>query len=147
MKFQARLTAHGVGAFILVPEAVATRMGFKGRPKVRALIAGAPYRGSLMPMGDGSFGLGVLKSIQEEKSIDIGDVITVELEHDKEERTVEVPSDLAVAFRSDPASEAVWAKLSYTNRREIARSLEEAKKPETRERRLQAALERLRTGR
>ena len=58
-----------------------------------------------------------------------------------------MPSDLAVAFRSDPASEAVWAKLSYTNRREIARSLEEAKKPETRERRLQAALERLRTGR
>ena len=39
---------------------------------------------------------------------------------------------------------AAWERLSFTNKNEIARSLEEAKKPETRERRLAAALERLR---
>ncbi len=145
MKFQVKLTAHGVGAFIVVPRDVATKLGLKGRPKVKALIAGAPYRGSLMPMGDGTFGLGVLKSIQEEKRIDVGDTITVDLEHDTEERTVTVPADLASAHARDAKAAAAWERLSYTNRKEIARSLEEAKKPETRERRLSAALATLRS--
>jgi hypothetical protein len=144
MRFQVRLTAHGVGAFVLVPREVSEKMAFKGRPRVRATIAGAPYRGSLMPMGDGTFGLGVLKSIQEEKHIDVGDTITVELEPDTEERTVEAPADLAAVLKRDGKARAAWEKLSYTNKKEIASSLIEAKKPETRERRLKAALDRLR---
>jgi hypothetical protein len=145
VRFEVRLTETpgGVGAFIRVPREVASKLGFKGRPKVRAVIAGVPYRGSLMPMGDGTFGLGVLKAIQQEKDIDVGDTITVELEHDTEERMVEAPPDLAAALARNQAAAAAWEKLSYTNRREIARSVEEAKKPETRERRLAAALERL----
>ncbi len=46
MRFSVKLTATpgGVGAFIRVPDDVATKMGFRGRPKVRAVIAGVPYR-------------------------------------------------------------------------------------------------------
>ncbi|HEX9362562.1 MAG TPA: YdeI/OmpD-associated family protein, partial [Candidatus Dormibacteraeota bacterium] len=44
----------------------------------------------------------------------------------------------------DKKAATAWDKLSFTNRKEIARSLEESKKPETRERRLAAAVERLR---
>jgi hypothetical protein len=144
MKFEVKLTAHGVGAFIRVPRDVSTKLGFNGRPKVKAVIAGVPYRGSLMPMGDGTFGLGVLKSIQNAKGIDVGDRITVELEPDTEERTVEAPADLAAALKRDAKVAAAWEKLSYTSKKEIALSLEGAKRPETRERRLHAALERLR---
>ena len=149
MRFSVKLTATpgGVGAFIHVPDSVAEKMGFRGRPKVRAVIAGVSYRGSLMPMGDGSYGLGVLKAIQDEKGIDIGDTITVELDHDTEERTVAVPHDLAAELERHKKAAAAWEKLSFTNRKEIAQSLEEAKKPETRERRLKAALERLTSGR
>ena len=144
MKFEVELTAHGAGAFIRVPRDVSAKLGFKGRPKVKAVIAGVPYRGSLMPMGDGTFGLGVLKSIQEAKGIDVGDVITVELEPDTEERTVEAPADLDAELSRDANAAAAWERLSYTNKKEIARSLEEAKRPETRERRLKAALAKLR---
>ncbi len=140
-------TPGGVGAFIHVPDDVATKMGFRGRPKVRAVVAGVPYRGSLMPMGDRSFGLGVLKAIQDEKGIDVGDTITVELDHDTEERTVAVPHDLAAELERDAGVAAAWQRLSFTNRKEIAQSLEDAKKPETRERRLRAALDRLTSGR
>jgi hypothetical protein len=147
VKFEVELIAHGVGAFIRVPPEVAAQMGFKGKPRVKAMIAGLPYRGSLMPLGDGTFGLGVLKSIQQEKGIDVGDTVEVTLEHDTEERTVDVPPDLEAALYGDPNMASAWGRLSYTNRKEIARSLEDAKKPETRQRRLEAALERLRTGR
>ncbi len=113
-------------------------------PKIQAVIAGTPYRGSLMPMGDGTYCLGVLKSIQEAAGVGLGDTIEVLLELDTAPRTVEPPADLAAVLALDKKAAAAWAKLSFTNKTEIARSLEEAKKPETRRRRLAAALERLR---
>jgi Bacteriocin-protection, YdeI or OmpD-Associated/Domain of unknown function (DUF1905) len=146
IKFEAVLQPDptGSGTFVRVPEAVQAKLGLKGRPKINSVIAGSPYRGSLMPMGDGSFCLGVLKSIQQAAGAKRGDSVTVELEIDNAPRVVEMPPDLARAIGRNPRAKAAWEKLSYTNKREMARSLEEAKKPETRERRLAATVESLR---
>ena len=148
IRFTGRLTPTprgGGGTLIPIPKEVAASLGpMKGMPKVRAVIAGIPYRGSIMPMGDGTYCLGVLKSIQEKAGVGQGDAIAIELELDTEARTVLVPDDLAKALARDPKASAAWERLSFTNKNEIARSLEEAKRPETRERRLAAALERLR---
>ena len=146
MKFQAPLLPDptGIGTYVVVPREVQARLGLTGRPKINSVIAGHPYRGSLMPAGDGTFVLGVLKSIQQSAGVTRGDTITVELELDTAPRTVELPPDLAKAIARDKKARAAWAKLSYTDKREMARSLEEAKRPETRLRRLAAALEKLR---
>ena len=134
----------GGGTLVPVPRQVAAKLGLKGMPKVQAVIAGQPYRGSLMPMGDGTYCLGVLKSIQEGAGVKQGDTVTVELELDKAPRVVELPADLAKAIARDKKASAAWDKLSFTNKKEMARGLEEAKKPETRERRLAAAIAQLR---
>jgi len=146
VKFRAVLKPDptGAGTFVAIPPEVATRLGLKGRPKISSVIAGHPYRGSLMPMGDGSFCLGVLKAIQESAGVKRADTITIELEVDTAPRVIEPPSDLAGRLARDPKAAAAWDRLSFTNKREMARSLEEAKKPETRVRRLAAALEKLR---
>ena len=137
-------TPRGGGTLVPVPKDVAAKMGLKGMPKVQAVIAGQPYRGSLMPMGDGTYCLGVLKSIQQAAGVKPGDTITVEIELDTAPRTVEPPPDLAKVIARDKKAAVAWEMLSYTNRKEMARGLEEAKTRETRERRLAAALERLR---
>lgn len=146
MRFRARLQPDptGTGTYVVVPSEANGRLGLRGRPKIRAVIAGHPYRGSLMPVGDGTFALGVLKSIQQSAGVTRGDTITVELELDTAPREVELPSDLARAIAKDRQATAAWEKLSYTNKKEMSRSLEEAKRPETRQRRLAAAVERLR---
>jgi len=146
VKFQATLQADptGTGTYVAVPREFNAKLGLKGRPKVQTVIAGHPYRGSLMPMGDGTFVLGVLKAIQQAEGVKRGDTITVELEIDTAPRLIEPPSDLAKALARDKRARSAWEKLSYTNQREMARSLEEAKKPETRKRRLVAALTKLR---
>jgi len=145
--FQGVLTATprgGGGTLVPVPKHVAAEMGLKGMPKVQAVIAGQPYRGSLMPMGDGTYCLGVLKSIQDAAGVEQGDTVTVQLELDTAPRIVEMPADLAKAIGRDKQALTAWEKLSFTSKKEMARGLEEAKKPETRQRRLQAALETLR---
>jgi uncharacterized protein YdeI (YjbR/CyaY-like superfamily) len=90
------------------------------------------------------FCLGVLKSIQQAAGVKPGDTISVELELDAAPRVIQAPADLARALAHNKHAAAKWEGLSYTNKREIARSLEEAKKPETRQRRPAAALEKLR---
>jgi hypothetical protein len=134
----------GGGTLVPIPEEVAAKLGLKGMPKINAVIAGTPYRGSLMPMGDGTYCLGVLKSIQESAGVGAGDAVTIDLEVDTAPRTVELPADLAEAIKGDRKALAVWDALSYTNKKEMARSLDEAKRPETRRRRLSQALESLR---
>jgi hypothetical protein len=134
----------GTGTFVVVPRKVNEELGLRGRPKIKAVIAGQPYRGSLMPLGDGTYCLGVLKAIQQAAGVKRGDTISVELEIDTETRTVDVPKDLARHLAREKKAAAAWERLSYTNKKEIARSLEDAKQPETRERRLRAALEKLR---
>ena len=146
--FKGKLTPTprgGGGCLVPVPREVATGLGLKGIPKIQAVIAGQPYRGSLMPMGDGTWCLGVLKSIQEAAGVGFGDTVTVELTLDTAPRTVEPPPDLARELARDKKMAAAWAILSFTNKKELARSLEEAKRPETRERRLAQALQSLRT--
>jgi hypothetical protein len=148
VKFKGVLTATsrgGGGCLVPVPRDVAAKLGLRGFPKIRAVIAGTPYRGSLMPMGDGTFCLGVLKSIQEAAGVGFGDTVSIELAIDTAPRTVEVPPDLAKALQRDKEAAAAWEALSYTNKKEHARALEESKRPETRERRLAGTLEFLRS--
>ena len=134
----------GGGCLVPVPREVAAKLGLKGMPKITSVIAGQPYRGSLMPMGGGTYCLGVLKSIQEAAGVGFGDTVTVELELDTTPREVEPPADLANAIAGDKAMAEKWEKLSFTNKKEMALSLTEAKKPETRVRRLATALAKLR---
>ncbi len=64
-----------------------------------------------------------------------GSSYTVDVSVDTAERTVDVPPDLAAALTSSGLT-AAWTALSYTARKEYVRGLLEAKKPETRARRL-----------
>jgi hypothetical protein len=134
----------GGGTLVPIPKDVAAKLGLKGMPKINAVIAGTPYRGSLMPMGDGTYCLGVLKSIQEAAGVGQGDSITIDIELDTAPRTVAIPIDLAQALEGDKTAAAAWEALSYTDKKEMAGSLYGAKRTETRERRLAQALERLR---
>ena len=113
------------------------------RVPVKAVVNGAIYRGTIVRMA-GKYMLGIPKAFREEAGIKAGENIVVTLEHDVEERTVDLPKDLARELTKDKALQAAWDKLSYTIRKENARQLEDAKKPETRGRRLEKTLAMLR---
>ena len=50
-----------------------------------------------------------------------------------------MPNDLAAAIKKAGLS-AAWDKLSYTHRKEHVRAVEEAKRPETRIKRIEKAI-------
>ena len=117
----------------------------RGRVPVRGTINGFPFRSSLMPMG-GCHRMVVNKTIRDGARVKAGDKVSVQMERDEAERVVEAPLTLKKALAKSKTAQANWAKLSYTHRKEIARSITEAKKEETRDRRLEKAFDILKTG-
>jgi bifunctional DNA-binding transcriptional regulator/antitoxin component of YhaV-PrlF toxin-antitoxin module len=125
---------------ITIPFDVENVFGAKRVP-VRATVNGAVYRGSIVRMG-GKYMLGIPKAFRDEAGIAAGDTIKVTIEADDQPRTVEVPKDLTAAIKKAGLSSA-WEKLSYTHKKEHARAVEEAKRPETRTKRIEKAIEML----
>jgi uncharacterized protein YdeI (YjbR/CyaY-like superfamily) len=87
--------------------------------------------------------LGVAKAIIAEASVAVGDRLDVVVERDAEVRTIDPPPDLKKALAKNAVARAAWEKLSFTRKRELVQRLEAAKKPETRERRLDKAMDEL----
>ena len=82
-----------------------------------------------------------------ETGLEGGEEIEVELELDTAPREVVVPEDLATALAAEPAAKAFFESLSYSNKRVHVLSVEDAKTPETRARRVDKAMALLREGR
>ena len=98
-----------------------------------------------MNCGMPSHTLGVLKGIREKIGKGPGDTVRVVVERDETVRTVETPADLKNLLKKEGLL-AGFEKLSYTHRKEYVRWIEEAKKEETRQRRLEKSVAMLKTG-
>jgi len=123
---------------IVIPFDVEEMFGARRVP-IKATVNGAEYRGTIVRM-NGKYMLGIPKAFREAAGVKAGDNIVVTLQHDIEERTVAVPSDLARELKKDKGLRQAWDRLSFTIRKENARDLEDAKRPETRARRLEKIL-------
>ena len=146
-QFRAVIEAHGKTATgIEVPAEVVEALGPSRRPKVRATVAGHTYRSSVASMG-GRFLLGVSAEVRRAANVAAGDKVDVALELDEETREVVVPDDFAEALAAVPAARAFFDGLSYSQRRWFVLGIEEAKRPETRLRRIDKAVARLAEGR
>jgi uncharacterized protein YdeI (YjbR/CyaY-like superfamily) len=107
------------------------------------MIEGVPYRGILTRMGTEFHMLIILKGIREQIGKTFGDEIQVSVESDTEERVIEIPKDLMKEFKKDKNAKSFFDKLSYTHRREYVMWINEAKKEETRQRRIAKTIEML----
>ena len=139
----APLLGDGTGCWVIFPQDPMESFGKKNLIPIRAEIDGEPYRGSLANMGDGPC-LVVLKAIREKIGKQAGDTVRVRLWLDTEPRVVEPPEDLRAGW--DARAAEVWEGLSPSHRREYARWIEEAKKPETRQARVAKAAQMLADG-
>jgi uncharacterized protein DUF1905/bacteriocin resistance YdeI/OmpD-like protein len=132
---------------IQIPFDVQKVFGTRARVPVRGTINGFPYRSSIFNMGGGCHFMAVNKSMREGAKAKGGDIITVLMERDEEPRVITPPLELASALKTNKDARATWEKLSYTHQKEYAQAIEEAKRPETRTRRIEKTVAELAAGR
>jgi len=145
-KFKAKIeVGEGGGAYVLFPYDTEKEFATKGRVPVKATFNGVPYSGSLFKYGNPLHMLGMLKAIRAQTGKGPGDTIEVVVWKDEEVRTVEVPAPFENLMKKEGLL-PVFKKLSYTHRKEYCRWIAEAKKQETRLKRLEKAIEMLKKG-
>ncbi len=117
----------------------------RARPPVLVTINGHTYRSTIAVYGDRYY-LPLNRKNRAAAGVAAGDTIEVALEEDTAPREVEVPEDLSAALDGDTQAKTAFDSMSYSHRNEYVEWIEEAKRPETRRRRIAGAVEKLREG-
>jgi hypothetical protein len=111
----------------------------KVRAPVRVTLNGYTYRSTIAVMG-GPPCIPLRKSHREAAGLEGGETLDVRLDLDLEKREVKPPADLVKALKAAPPAWDRWRELSYSHQREYAEAIADAKKPETRARRIAGAV-------
>jgi hypothetical protein len=146
LRFTTQLQPRGnASAVVLDDDQVAVVGEGAKRFPVVATVNGYTWRTSVTRM-KGEFLLGLSREVRDGTGAQIGDEVEVALELDQAPREVEVPEALAAALAADPDASATFERLAFTHRKEYARWVAEAKRDETRQRRVEQAVEMIRSG-
>jgi len=138
-----RFTAEFGDRGVVVPFDAKAEFG-EARAPVAGTINGTAFRGRLMVYGGVTY-LGFRKEIRDAAGgIEPGDPVEVVIGRDDAPREVEVPPALASALERDAKARSVFESLAFTHRKEYADWIAEAKREETRARRVDRALTMLR---
>lgn len=133
------------GAWVNFPHDAKEKFGVTGRIPIKATFDGVPYSGSMCRMGEPQHMILILKEIRALIKKGKGDKVKVTVELDDGERVVDVPNELSDALKKAGLL-AKYEAMSFTCRKEYAKWIAEAKKEDTRERRLAKAVEMIAAG-
>lgn len=144
MRFRTTIQLSGKTATGMpVPDEVVTAMGRGARFPVVVTINGYSYRSTVTPYG-GQTLIPVSAENRAGAGVEAGEDVDVDIEFDDAPRTVEVPDDLAAALVG--RARAAFDALSFSRQKAIVQPIEDAKTPETRERRIAKAASELGAG-
>jgi hypothetical protein len=148
LHFETILQSEGEGGacFLAVPGEVVTALSAGKRPPVLATLNGYQYRTTIAVYGS-RFYLGVRRDIREAAGLAPGAAVSVSLALDEAPREVELPEDFGLALAADAEAQAVFARLSFSHRREYVDWIVGAKREATRRGRLEKTVARLKEGR
>jgi len=130
----------GTWIAIVLPARVHTTLGGdRARIPVVGTADGQPIRTSAAPMG-GVHLFPFNKQMQKATGKGVGDTVTFAIERDEQPRTVKAPADLTKALAKHAAAKKAFAALSYSHKKEYVQWIEEAKREDTRARRIEKAV-------
>ncbi|GEK78961.1 YdeI/OmpD-associated family protein [Agrococcus baldri] len=143
LRIRTTILQEGPAASIRLTEAQVTELGGARNAPVTVTIGDRTARLRIGQMGGDSM-VGLSKAARAELGVEYGEEVEAVIALDTAERSVELPPELAAALEEDPTAKAAFDALAPSKRKEMARSIAEAKAAETRQRRLEKALDQLR---
>jgi hypothetical protein len=143
MKFKSVVVLGGKTATgIEVPGSVAEKLRGGGRPLVTVTINGHTYPSAIAVRGGTSL-IPLSAENRGKAGVAAGERIEVDIELDTKPREVEVPADFKRALAKHPAAKRAFETLSNSAKKGHVQSIEGAKTDETRQRRINKAIEQL----
>jgi hypothetical protein len=150
VRFTTTLLPAEIGTFVEIPAEVVAALRATGRTSVVGTVDGQPFRNQFMPYrypdGVVKVMMVVNRAVRSSIGKEAGDELLFDLERDARPRSADlvIPPELEAALAADADLRAAWDRLAPSRKRDDAEAIAMAKRPETRQRRLAATLDRLR---
>lgn len=139
-----RPEGRGTSTFATLPFDVKALFG-RARCPVRVTINGYTWRTTTQVYGQ-DYHVVVNAQARSGAGVSAGDPVHVRVHKDDSVLTIDVPAELAARLRVDPEGKEAFESLAPSHRREYARWVADAKLAQTRTRRADVAVERLKAG-
>jgi Bacteriocin-protection, YdeI or OmpD-Associated/Domain of unknown function (DUF1905) len=110
---------------------------------VVAIVGGKSTRTTLVPAGGGHYRMQINTAQRKAAGVDAGEVVSVELRIDPGSRAVAVPADLRAALAKHPKARKAFEKMPPGHRRQFLMWCASGKRPETRRKHLDRAVDHL----
>ncbi|MDO9086672.1 MAG: YdeI/OmpD-associated family protein [Anaerolineaceae bacterium] len=143
IEFLAPIIDAGVGAYIEFPFDTLELFDTVGRIPVVVEFDGVPYQGTMLRYGTEKHIIILVKKIREAIGKQAPEVVHVKVELDNRQREVSIPEDVQLALKENPPTNEKFQKLAFTHQKEYMRWIEDAKRPETRQRRVEKMIQEL----
>jgi len=152
ISFEADLFKINSWTILRLPEEASAKLPSRGMTMVSGTMNGVPFKTMLEP--DGRYAPGQQSShwfSPDQKLLDdagaaAGDSVEVSMESTKEWIEPEVPEDLKKALSASPKAEALWKDITPLARWDWIRWTRAVKTPETRQKHIEVALDKLNKG-
>ena len=146
VSFETTVAATGNNTGIVVPEEAIEKLAAGKRPPVLVNVNGYEYRNTVAVMG-GKYMISISAAVRNATGLKGGDPISVTLTVADAPREVSIPADFAAALAADEQAGAFFAKLSNSLQRYHVDTIAAAKSADTRQRRIDKAIDLFRAGR
>jgi hypothetical protein len=152
IRFETKLFTIHSWTILKLPEEASVKLPSRGMIMVSGTLNGVPFKTLLEP--DGSYGHGKKpshwfrpdKKLLDDAHASVGDTVQVSLEPTKEWIEPEVPEDLKKALATSPKADALWMDITPMARWDWIRWIRAVKTPETRQKHIEVALDKLDKG-
>ncbi|MGG7466565.1 DUF1905 domain-containing protein [Plantibacter sp. YIM 135347] len=143
VRFTTVIELQGNNTGIPVPDEVVEGLGAGKRVPLIVTVGGTTYRSSVAPYR-GKYMISLSAANRAAAGVEGGDEVEVQITVDDAPREFALPDDLATILAGDTKAAAAYQGLSFSRQRALVEPIDQAKTPETRQRRIEKALETLR---
>jgi len=150
--FETKLVKINDWTILLLPDDASAQLSSRGMTMVKGTVNGIPFKALLEP--NGKYGVGRKPShwfrpdqkLLDEAHAKLGDTVKVALEQTDEWIEPEVPEDLKAALSASLKAEDLWNDITPMARWDWVRWVRAVKTPETRQKHIEVALDKLNKG-
>ena len=147
IRFEAQLQKVKGKAILQLPAPASRKLPSRGQVAVRGTMAGRAFETVLEPNGEFGHWMHVVPALQRAAGAGAGDTIKVEVEPSPEWPEPKIPADLKTALGKAPRSiRDLWAAITPMARWEWVRWISETRNPDTRKRRVEVSMSKLKDG-
>jgi hypothetical protein len=146
IRFESRIQRAGDSTILRLPGDASAKLPSRGQVAVKAAVSGQGFLAVLEPDGRRGHWLKVDEKLRQALAVSEGDAVELTVEPASDWPEPEMPGDFQAALAGAPGICELWESITPMARWEWVRWINATRNPQTRQRRVEVGISKLRSG-